>query len=256
MRWLLRRSVSKTARRILINRTLTDVEGHQFRWLDTEIDHLISQVEADVAALRDMADLDGLSSFGNQVMVEMAIYTAAADRTLRNAGLDPELVTEVVADLGWDIYRRLLRANSAPVRWVTKDPGRRLRWTIRLLLRFPFSAPGAPGYEVTAAQEGDTYLTYFKHCPPQSFARRLSCESDDPRVLETFRRSWCTYDWPGADLIADDGTRGHYGRSQTLSHGDPVCDMCWAGRVNKNGSEPRASSGQARPKRDTPSASG
>ncbi|WP_243614772.1 L-2-amino-thiazoline-4-carboxylic acid hydrolase [Shimia aestuarii] len=103
-----------------------------------------------------------------------------------------------------------------------------------MLLWFPFNAPGAPGYEVRATREGDDILTHFTHCPPQSFARRLSEEINDPKVLEVFRRSWCTYDWLGADLIAGDGCRGHYRRKQTLSHGDPVCDMCWAARVDQS----------------------
>ena len=43
------------------------------------------------------------------------------------------------------------------------------------------------------------------------------------------------YDWPGADIIANDGGRGHYERRQTLSRGDPVCDMCWKAQARSNG---------------------
>jgi hypothetical protein len=102
-----------------------------------------------------------------------------------------------------------------------------------MLLRFPFSAPGAPGYAVESRIEGDNILTHFSHCPPQTCIRRLSEETDDPDALESFRQSWCLYDWPGADLIAADGQRGHYRRPHTLSHGDPVCDMCWAARASE-----------------------
>lgn len=217
---------------ILISRALTDATGRQYRWLDRDITRFIAEVETEVEVLRPMAGLELLPTFGSRLMVERAIYTVAADRVFRRFEIAPELSRQVVGDLGWDIYRRLLLLNSALFRLITRDPGRRLRWTIRMLLWFPFNAPGAPGYEVVASRDGDDILTHFTHCPPQTFARRLGEQTDDPMVLEAFKHSWCTYDWPGADLIADDGLRGHYRRSRTLSHGDPVCDMCWAAHLD------------------------
>jgi len=152
----------------------------------------------------------------------------------------PKTAHRVVADLGWDVYRRMLRLSSLPARLVTRDPGRRLRWTIRALLVFPFHAPGAPGYAVETWRDGDDILTHFTCCPPQSFVRRVAETEDDPDTLEAFRQSWCTYDWPGADLIAGDGKRSHYRRRRTLSHGDTMCDMCWAARSQGRGSSPHA----------------
>ncbi|HCX66190.1 MAG TPA: hypothetical protein DHK64_01265 [Rhodobiaceae bacterium] len=165
-------------------------------------------------------------------MVELAVYTAACDRTLRRHGIAPASSREAVADLGWNVYRRMLAITSLPVRLVTRDPGRRLRWTIHMLLRFPFDAPGAPGCAVETWTEREDLFTHFTHCPPQSYVRRLSEETEDPDALEAFRQSWCLYDWPGADIIADAGERGHYRRRRTLSHGDAVCDMCWMARAS------------------------
>jgi hypothetical protein len=59
----------------------------------------------------------------------------------------------------------------------------------------------------------------------------------DPEALAGFANSWCRYDWPGADLIAADGHRGHYVRRRTLSAGDPVCDMCWVARARRETNE-------------------
>ena len=229
-RWVLRRTLSGAARRVLANRTLTDAEGRESRWLAPEMNAFLAILNAEMEELRPHAQLEALPSFGNRLMVELSVYTVACDRALRHMGTTPASARRIVADLGWDIYRRMLALTSLPVRVLTRDPGRRLRWTIRMLLRFPFNAPGVPGYAVETRVEGDDILTHFTHCPPQSFVRRLSVETDDPDILETFRQSWCLYDWPGADIIADDGQRGHYRRRRTLSHGDPVCDMCWAAR--------------------------
>lgn len=227
MRRIFRWTVSGAARRTLGNRTLTGIEGRTIRWLRPEIGRFLQALEVEVEALRADAKLETLPTFGNRLMVELAVYTAAFDRALRDKGIAPASGRQAVADMGWDIYRRGLSLISLPVRLITRDPGRRLRWTIRMLLRFPFNGPGPPGYAVKSWTDGEDILTHFTHCPPHSYVRHLSEKTGDLNVLETFRDSWCLYDWPGADVIAGDRKRGHYRRSRTLSHGDPVCDMCW-----------------------------
>lgn len=232
-RRIIRRVIRQAARRGLANSLLTYSDGTQTRWLDPEIARFLDEMDGEVCRLRTQAGFGALPGLGNRVMVELAVWSTAADRSLRYLGLTPESARCVVADLGWDVYRRMLRLSSLPVRLVTRDPGRRLRWTIRTLLVFPFNAPGAPGYAVETRRDGDDILTYFTCCPPQSFVRRLAETEGDPDTLEAFRQSWCTYDWPGADLIAGDGERGHYRRHRTLSHGDAMCDMCWVARSQR-----------------------
>ncbi|WP_071675916.1 hypothetical protein [Nioella nitratireducens] len=51
-------------------------------------------------------------------------------------------------------------------------------------------------------RDGDDILTHFTNCPPLSFVRQVAETDDNPDTLETFRQSWCNYDWPDADLIA------------------------------------------------------
>lgn len=232
LRRLLNLTVSGAVRHVLSHQTLTDTEGREYRWLTAEINTFLASLEQEAESLRPVAQLDSLPSFGNRLMVELAVYTAACDRLLRRSGIAPAKAREVVAAMGWDIYRRMLAFSSLPAKLVTRDPGRRLRWTIRMLLWFPFNAPGAPGYAVDTRIEGGDILTHFSHCPPQSFVRKLSEQTDDPDLLEAFRQSWCLYDWAGADIIAGDNHRGHYTRRYTLSHGDSVCDMCWAAHAS------------------------
>lgn len=236
-RRILRHIVTRAARRVLLNRTLIDNAGGHLRWLSRDLHRFLSALEAEAETLRPNAKLGTLPSFGNRLMVEFAIYTAAGDRVLRRSGIAPACARQVIADLGWDVYRRGLMLSSLPIRLITRDPGRRLRWTIRILLRFPFDAKGAPGYAVECRSDGEDLLTHFTHCPPQTYLRRLSEETGDPLALETFRASWCRYDWPGADVIAADGQRGHYRRTQTLSQGDPVCNMCWVARTSRGSEE-------------------
>ena len=232
-RRLIGRIVSRAARRGLATRGLRDTQGQESRWLKPEIEAFVPAMAAEAVRLRPHARQAELPTFGSQLMVEMAIWTMAADRSLRACAIAPETARQVVADLGWDIYRRMLALSALPMRLLTRDSGRRLRWTIRALLVFPFAPSGAPGYAVRVSRDGDDLLTHFTHCPPQSFVRRMAWAEDDADSLETFRQSWCRYDWPGADVIAGGRERGHYRRRRTLSHGDPVCDMCWISKVSR-----------------------
>ena len=239
VRWCLRRELRRTCRWHLANRTLYDEDGGTMRWLRQDRDRFLETLDRVVEEMREIAGLHALPNSGSRLLVELAVYTLAADAALRRHGVGTDCAHSVVADIGWDLYSRMLRLSSLPARVVSRNPGRRLRWTIRTLLVFPFRPVGAPGYETRVFRKGDDLQTHFTHCPPQSFARKVATRRADPELLEAFRQSWCLYDWPGADIIAGDGRRGHYRRPRTLSAGDPVCDMCWRAR----GARPSARSG-------------
>jgi hypothetical protein len=237
IRWISWRVIRNAAHRVLMDRSLRNEKGREIRWLRSEIDSFLSQVASEAARLRPLARLDALPDFGSRLMVELAIFTVAADRTLRGNDLDHQSARDALADIGWSVYRRLLALSSLPARFVTRDAGKRLRWSIRGLLVFPFRPVGAPGYAAEVYRQGEDIHTHFTHCPPQSFARRIADETDDPEALAGFANSWCQYDWPGADLIAADGYRGHYIRRRTLSAGDAVCDMCWVAQARRESNE-------------------
>lgn len=227
MRWLIRWRFERAAHQVLRARRLERSDGQYERWFAKNVVDFLARLETQAAGMRPIANLDKLPSVGNRLMVELAIYTAAAYRALLDMGITEQSARSALADMGWIVYSRMLRLSSLPFRLVVRDAGKRLRGTIRLLLRFPFDAPGPPGYEVRVWRDGENILTHFTRCPPQSFVRELIAQSGDRGDLDAFYESWCLYDWPGADLIVSDGARGHYERHQALSRGDSVCDMCW-----------------------------
>jgi hypothetical protein len=229
--WMILISLRRSAAMVLLTREISENDQPARRWLVPDFRRFMSQVAAMANDLRPIAELDALPRVGNRLMVEMAIFTSAAYRVFLDRGVPSDSARTLVADIGWDYYAALLRLTSLPFRLTTRDPGKRLQRTIQLLLRFPFSAPGTPGYAVDARTEGPDILTHFTHCPPQSFVRTLIARQSDRADLDAFRQSWRRYDWPGADLIAADGKRSHYVRRRTLSDGDAVCDMCWSARA-------------------------
>ncbi|MCP3054399.1 L-2-amino-thiazoline-4-carboxylic acid hydrolase [Aurantimonas marianensis] len=235
MRRVLRAIVARSARRVLATRRDARDRPGTDRWTAEAVRQLLAETERWAERLRPTARLDALPSVGNRLMVEAAVLTTAAYRALLDEGQSREAATGLVADIGWDVYADSLKLASLPARITTSNPGERLQRTIRLLLRFPFSAAGPNGYQVESWTEDDRIFTHWTRCPPQEMVRRVIVEQGDRGDLEAFRQSWCRYDWPGADLIAADGRTGHYRRTRTLSHGDAVCDMCWLGTPAKPG---------------------
>ena len=232
LRWRLFRQIlflylGRVAGRVLLSRNLVRADGTSWRWLAPEKREFLARMKAELSLLRPIARLERLPKLGNRIMVELSVLTIAAYRVLVAMEVEKSTARAAVADIGWVIYAGQLRLASLPFRMTSRAPAKRLTRTIRLLLRFPFTPTGAPGYAVQSWQEGDDIFTHFTHCPPQSFARAVVDELGDGGELAAFSDSWCEYDWPGADIIAGDGARGHYRRRRTLSRGDAVCDMCW-----------------------------
>ena len=219
----------RAAHQTLKGRLLDLDNPKQGRWLASDISAYLRQTWHRVDALMPVANLEALPNYGNRHNVFLAIVTAAAYQIMIERGVTANYAKALVSDLGWKIYSWMLGFVSLPFRIVFSDPGKRIKYTLKVLMFFPFSAPGAPGYEGKVWTKGGNTYTHWKHCPPQAFIRHLVKTYGDRGELDAFYNSWCLYDWPGADIIAGDGQHGHYSRLYTLSRGDALCDMCWHG---------------------------
>ena len=223
--------VRRSARQILQGRMLDPAQPEKGRWLARDVSQMLKLTWQRVDGLLGEAELDLIPTVGNRNNVFLAVLTTAAYQVLLDAGQGKARAAELVADVGWKIYEMGVRLVSLPFRLTRRDQGRRIEGAIDALLVFPFNAPGRPGYEVCVRKLDGQMLTDWTRCPPQAFVRKLIEQRGDKGELEAFYRSWCLYDWPGADIIAGDGKRGHYRRKKTMSRGDGVCDMCWRHKV-------------------------
>lgn len=230
--------VRRAAREALQGRVLDPDDATRGRWLRSDVRAFRAATWRRVNALLPTARLEQLPTWGSRLNVFMAVVTTAAYQEMLDRGVSCDYAATLVADVGWKIYAWMLTASAIPARILVRSPERRLDWTLKLLMWFPFSAPGKPGYEVRAWNDGESVFTHWTHCPPQAFVRSLVGHGDGRGELEAFYRSWCLYDWAGADLLVGDGEHGHYERPHTLSRGDAVCDMCWWAR--RPGDEQRA----------------
>lgn len=112
--------------------------------------------DREALGLRRIAHQEDLPTVGNRLMVELAIFTVAAYRVMLDQRQDAADAQAAIADVGWDAYGAMMRRSSLPSRLISCNPGRRLRGTICLLLRFPFGAPGAPTRNLTMIRKDDS----------------------------------------------------------------------------------------------------
>jgi len=221
--------VRRAARQILEGRVVDPNEPERGRWLRVDVIRYLDSVWKRVDDLVAKASIESLPTYGSRHNVFLAVVTTAAYQVLIERSVERAYAATLTADVGWKIYAWMLNTEALPFRLTTRDPEKRMEKILKALMVFPFRATGAPGYEVHAWSAGDRYFTHWTHCPPQTFVRTLVERTADRGELDAFYRSWCLYDWAGADLLAADGEHRHYSRSNTMSRGDNVCDMCWWG---------------------------
>lgn len=219
VRALIRRELLRTCRWQLGNRALHLADGEKVRWLPEDIERFLVTLDRAAEEMREIAGLQTLPDGGSRLMVELAIYTVAADaRSAAPRGRDG------VRARGRHRCRLgTLPPDAAPVVAVRATLQPRSRAQAAL------DDPGAAGVSLPPGRRPGPCCAHlsrwrrpanaFRTCPPQTFARAAAAHRAEPELLEAFRESWSLNDWPGANLIAGDGKRGHSRRPQTLSAG-------------------------------------
>ncbi|MDH3754890.1 MAG: hypothetical protein OEU32_13555 [Acidimicrobiia bacterium] len=225
VRWFMRHQL----RRAIGGRPIDPAAPQRGRFTRRDIDQIVDMTLVGYDDLVGLAHLDRLESVGNRLNVRLAVVTVALYRVLLDLGVSRSHACDLVSDAGWRLYSLGTRPLLAMARLRTADRQARVATVLGWLLRFPFAAPGRPGYEVDVWNDDDAMYTTWTWCPPQAFVRHLVSEHDDRGDLEAFRTSWCSYDWALNDVLA--GGFGDYSRPQTMSRGDPQCDMRWSTRV-------------------------
>lgn len=230
MQLLYRPILRRAARATLQGRRIDPASPEAGRFLRADVDELLDAIWDRVPQILREEDLGSVFTAGNRHNVFLGALTVAGYHALLERGIERRYAMELFADVGWKIYERMITVPWVLAGLVTRDPQRRMNRVLRSLMSFPFSAPGRPGYEVTAWSDREGFHTHWTYCAPLGFVQRYVGRHGDRGELEAFYRSWCQYDWPAADVLAGGraGEHGHYARPHTLSRGDSVCDMCWS----------------------------
>lgn len=227
---LYRPIVRRAARAVLQGRRLDRARPEAGRLLRADVDGFLDGVWDRIEVLLREEDLHTIPTLGSRHNVFLGMLTIAAYHTLLEIGIERRYAMELFSDVGWKIYAQMIELPFLFAKLRTRDPQRRMNQVLEGLMRFPFDAPGRPGYEVRAWADIEGFHTHWTYCAPLGFVQRHVERHGDRGEVEAFYQSWCQYDWPAADILAGGraGEHGHYRRPHTLSRGDSVCDMCWS----------------------------
>ncbi len=233
LRAIYRRLMRKSLDEIILGRIKVPGNPQAGRFLASDIKLLLKNAWRNIDEMLPEANLDRIPTVGNRHNVFLAILTIGLYHAFIDAGIEQAYATELFADAGWKLYVTFLGIPKRIARIVTRDPQRQLNVILRMFLRFPFSTPGRPGYEVRVWAKDDRFVTHWTWCPPFQFVKQYVKAHGDRGEIEAFYRSWCWYDWALTYAMVDGSDqKGYYERPHTLSQGDDVCDMCWSAKIS------------------------
>ncbi len=175
-------------------------------------------------------DLRAYPTVGNRLLVLFTIVTIAIYQSLRSAGIEKSYAIELLADVGWKIYVFFLPIPKRIARVVTGNTQGQMDLIWRMLLFFPFRAPGRPGFEVSAWREEGRLFTHWTYCAVFHYVRQYLESHPDEGELEAFFRSWCWYDWAFAYAIAEGSGSQGITRVRVACPAETRCATC-AGRI-------------------------
>ena len=217
--------LKRSLRGHLKDRMIDPSDESRGRFLRKGADRVTDRFIKEADAQWTTASIERLPTLGSQVNVALTVMTMSLYRALLHEGVPRENAMNLTSDIVWHFYALGGRTVHGLAGLRTRDRHERMVASLRMLLRFPFSAPGRPAYEVETDDRDGEFVTTWTWCPPHAYVRDLIDSQGDHGELAAFRRSWCAFDWAFNDLLA--GGPGGYRRPHTMSDSDPCCDMTW-----------------------------
>jgi len=155
-------------------------------------------------------------SQGGRAMAYKCIYIQSLYRTIQKAVPHEPYAGELVADFCWKFYEQSAGLPRALAFVLYRSPLSRLRFVVRVALRFAFTSPD---FAWTLTPLANGYQVDFHRCQAWEFMKTL--EGDE---LTFFKHCWCNQDRPLNEILVKGGV---FQRTHCLAEGDGVCDMKW-----------------------------
>lgn len=147
---------------------------------------------------------------GSRQNVALAALTLALLEALQHVGVERGYAIELTADTCWRFYRRWGQVTTVLAHLVSRDPARRLRWSVNAFLTYPF---GRPGYRFDDVAEPSGRSLNMLRCPVADYLRRHG-------AADLAAGSWCELDYALADMW-----QSTLHRTGTLAAGARCCDF-------------------------------
>jgi hypothetical protein len=204
----------RAARAVLVGRRRCLRRIDQGRFTRQDADRVMQQTWRNFDAL--ISEAPRQKTPGGRRNVRMGVFTLAHYKALRSVVQDKQYAIVLATDFCWRGYEQSIGVSRLVARLVTRDPQKQMNLMMRMGLRYPFSRPD---YDWKVHPDPDAFAVDFYRCPVFDYFKTQGEEA-----LEFFRNSWCTLDFPLAEVMV---RGGRYERPHTLSAGDEVCDMRW-----------------------------
>jgi len=147
---------------------------------------------------------------GNQMNMLLSCITLACFRILMAEGIGREYAIELIGDMTWKIYKEWGRIPIFGASLITRDPRERMRMSVNMFLRFPFTPPG---YVFKRLPSEDGISFDVLRCPVAEYLRQQNAS-------DLCVSTWCDLDFPLAEMWG-----GWLERTTTLASGCAQCDF-------------------------------
>ena len=155
-------------------------------------------------------DLPAEPTLGSRLNVMLACLTMAMLNALTAAGVERGYGIELVGDTCWKIYAQWGRLPRAIAVARTRDPAKRMRFSVDTFLRFPFNRPG---YRYEDVPEPAGRALNMVRCPVADY---LGIHGGADLTVG----SWCNLDFQLAHMWG-----GSLERHGSIAGGAPLCDF-------------------------------
>lgn len=203
-----RPAIRKAAHQCLSGRNRHRERPELGRFTRAEVDGLLSRTWRLYDRLAP--DVPREPRLGNRMNMQLACVTLACLRVLTDMGIERAYAIELIGDVAWKVYERWGRIPLFFTRLATRDAVERMRRSVSMFLRFPFTPPG---YRFDLIPADDGISLDMRRCP---VAEYFTGHGAPDLCVGT----WCNLDFALAELWG-----GWLERSQTLAGGDRHCDF-------------------------------
>jgi hypothetical protein len=203
-RWSARRA----ARSALVGRLRDREHQEEGRFTREEVAELLRQTWTAYDQLAPHVPRE--PTIGSRMNLLLAAMTLAFLQVLIARGTSRAYAIELVGDVAWKIYERWGQIPGVVARLRSRDPSERMRVSVELFLRFPFTPPG---YRFDRLPSEEGISLDMLRCPVAEYFRRE--EASDLCI-----GTWCNLDYPLAEMWG-----GWLERTQTLAAGCDHCDF-------------------------------
>jgi hypothetical protein len=214
LKMIYRPVIKRAARASLVGRNRDRQRLEKGRFTRTEVDKILDQVWQGYDQLAPFIPHE--PKLGNRMNMLLACVTLSCLRVMLSTGVERKYAIELIGDMAWQVYENWGRLSDLIARLLTRDPHERMRMSVNMFLRFPFTPPG---YIFERLPSNDGTSLDMLRCPIAEYFRAQG-------AADLCIGTWCNLDFPLTELWG-----GWLERTETLAAGHTHCDFNFKARA-------------------------